>query len=229
MRERGKALRRGGRRLLAGAGAILGILVLLMLPTLLGDVVLQYTVSPAAGGQPLFAPLAGVTTTAGLLRCASTATPTLPAGAGPAHGSVAVAEPHGCASRTRLTFLPPVRFSNGLPVPAGHALRASVSVLSTSGTTSIIRHMTIYVQSLAFGNPILSTSISIVNGLLATNATSQGAVTAAGTYGIGFRMQLLHRPTAQTFTLSLALDIVLFDGGLVRAVDSEAVSLVVTY
>ncbi|MFI5415590.1 MAG: hypothetical protein ACHQ16_08105, partial [Candidatus Lutacidiplasmatales archaeon] len=176
-----------------------------------------------------FAPLTGVATGAGRGGCASTATPTLPGGPGPAHAAVAVAEPHSCGTRTRLTFLPPVRFSNGLPVLAGHALGASVFLLSASGTTSTVRRMTVYVQSLGVGTPILSTSVSIVNGAVVTNSTNLASVTAAGTYGVGFRMQLLHSPTAQTFTLSLVLEIVLFDGGLVRAVDTEAVSLVVTY
>ena len=72
----GRRDRRSGRSLAVGA-ALLGLVVLLTLPSLVGDVVLQYTVTPSAAGRPLLAPLTGVTTTGGAIVCAATATPTL--------------------------------------------------------------------------------------------------------------------------------------------------------
>jgi hypothetical protein len=141
-----------------------------------------------------------------------------------------VTEPGGCGSRTRLVFLPPLHFGNGLPVTAGHVLDARLDLVKTSGTLGLTGNLQLYLQQVGGGNPIVTpTHILVRNGVVTTASTSVVALASGSTYGPGIRMTLVHPAVVSTLTLTVVLYVYLDDGGVIRAVQQMALTFTFTY
>jgi hypothetical protein len=214
-------------------GTVLGLSLVLggmFIPSSLGMILVQYEGhATVASGAP-WTLLTSVTTRAGRGVCASAAVGTVPVVAGSARGAIAVTEPGGCASRTRLIFLPALHFQKVVPLPAGHVFRARLDLATASGTTGLARNVQLYLQRVGGGNPIVTgTHILLQNGVITTRSTSSAVLATGATYGPGIRMVLNHPAVLSSFTLSLVLYVYLDDGGVVRAVEEQAITITFTY
>ncbi|MCI4350243.1 MAG: hypothetical protein L3K15_01845 [Thermoplasmata archaeon] len=225
---RPRAARRAARYL-SLVGAVV-VLAGLFLPSSLGTVLVQYASHVNATAVTPWTLLTGLTTRAGLGVCASTAVGTVPVVAGAARGAVAVTEPGGCGTRTRLAFLPALHFSTVVPVGVGHTFRARLDLVASSGTLALARNVQLYLQRVGAGNPIVSAvHILVRNGVTVTAATSPVTLATGAIYGPGIRMVLNHPAVLSSFTLTVVLYVYLDDGGVVRAVEQQALSFTFSY
>jgi hypothetical protein len=166
----------------------------------------------------------------GVGACLSYSNATVPFGPGSSRGNVSVTVPRGCLGGTRLTFLPSLRFTNGLTVPGGHVLRSSLTLVGLNGSTAMVRLAQIYLQQVGGTNRIITgTAILVRNGVILTAQTSSGTVASANVYGVGFRLQLNHFATVSRVTFSLDLVTYLDDGGVVRTLDQQRATMLVVY
>ncbi|MCI4319402.1 MAG: hypothetical protein L3K23_04615 [Thermoplasmata archaeon] len=228
-----RARRRRAKLPATGWGTLLLVALLAggwALPSATGTILVQFHGQASSVSLAPWTSLTGLTTHAGLLGCASTAVGTVPVPAGSGRGSVAVTEPAGCGSRTRLAFLPALHFGNGLPIPAGHVLDARLDLIKTSGSLGLTGNLQLYLQAVGGGNPIVTgTHLLVRNGVVVTTSTSVATLVAGTTYGPGIRMILVHPAVLSTLTLTAVLYVYLDDGGVVRAVQQLAISFTFTY
>jgi hypothetical protein len=226
---------RHGRRVpgVAVLGFALVALGLLLIPSIAptqGDVILGYRETHTAAGTAPMGPMTSVLTTAGRGGCRSTETPTLPFGAGSDRAGVTIVEPRGCRSLSRLTFLPGDRFTDGLAVPAGHTLTVRVDITSVNGSLLMLRNVQLYIQRVGGANPVITaTHAMIFLGAVTVGSSSTGTMAPALTYGLGVRMTLVHLAAAGHATVQVQLVFTLDDGGIVRAVEFEDVTLLLIY
>ncbi|HZY70683.1 MAG TPA: hypothetical protein VFF67_06885 [Thermoplasmata archaeon] len=228
---KGRNVARRGRRWgpsTLGLVLALGAILLLTNP-ISGDVVVQYQLQAGAAAVAPLTPLTNTTVRVVAGVCTAGATGGVPA-AGSARGNVTIVEARTCATRTLIVFLPPIRFTNGLAVPAGHVLDVRLDLVAFNGTTRMVSNLQLYVQRVGAGNPIVTrTHILIRAGAVVRGSTSAAALATPNTYGIGIRMILFHQPTAQQVGLSIVLFAYLDDGGAIRAVQEESVPISITY
>lgn len=206
-----------------------GLLIVPNLPPTRAEVVLQLGANARAGGAPPLAPLSGASIVTGVGACVSYANGTVPFGPGSARANATVTEPRGCPGRTPLTFLPPARFTNGLPVPRGHVLRSSLTLLSMNGSTTMFGRALLYLQHVGGGNGLITNQLLVRNGVIVTAQTTGGTVASPNLYGIGLRLTLNHLATSSRATLDLMLVTYLDDGGIVRVLDQQRVTVLVVY
>ncbi|MCI4360284.1 MAG: hypothetical protein L3J91_01130 [Thermoplasmata archaeon] len=208
---------------------VFALLVLPLSGPARGDVALQLSTQSSIAGATSFAPMSAVTVSAAG-GCRSTETTTLPFGSGSDRANVAVVEPRGCGTRTRLTFLPGDQFTDALSAAASHVLTARLDLVAMNGSTTMLRNVQLYVQRSGGANPIVTgTHILVRNGVTTTASTSTATLAPATSYGIGLRMTLTHLAAAGLATLTVVLSVTLDDGGVVRAIQFEWVSLLLIY
>lgn len=219
-------------RLARAAGLILvGLLALFMvpLPPASAHVVLTYALPVRATSAAPLGPLSALTTRNGAGACASTAVGAVPFGAGSPRGTITATEPHGCRSGTTLTFDPALSFPNGLAVTAGHTLDVELTLLSVTGTTAMARLVDVYIQESAAPLTKESTNAVITGGAITTATTSAVAVPAGTDYGVGLEMRLTRQGAVSTVTITALLYLDLDDGGRQEAVETELVTIPITY
>jgi hypothetical protein len=210
--------------------ATLGFLSLLLSPEVGGLVVIELRAGSVVVPIPTPGTLANGTAVAGAAACRSTMTASTPGGPAPARAAVSVVEPRGCPTRTRLVFFPGLGVQNTLPVSAGHVLRASLTLVSLSGTTAMLRTVRIYLQQSGGANPIVTaTPIAVRNGVATTSQSSNAVLGAASSYVLGVRINLLHQATVSSATLDLLIVFDLQAGGTTRAQFQEWIGLTLTY
>ena len=214
-----------------GTAAGLGLLlVLLVLPG--GDslVTIEERGRATALGSPTWVPFSATSTSAGPGPCTARSTAVVPTGPAPSRASVYLNETPTCRSLRAFTLLPSARFIDGLGVPAGHVLQASLTITALSGATTMVRTLRLFLQQVGGGNPRLSTTdATIRRGAIMIASTSTNPLAAAGTYGMGCQMTLVRPPTVSSARIALVFTFTQDDGGVVRAVLEESVALAITY
>lgn len=229
MRSLGPAVR---RRSLWGLLALAGGVLVLVLPSLVsGDVVLQFTATASPGGAAEMAPMHAQTETATVGGCTATATGSVPHGAGSPAGTDAIDKPRtaGCRSGQTFTFDPSIYWPIDVPVSAGHTIDTTLTVLSFTGTTAMVRTAHFYVTQDPAGPILTTTETTITRGAVTTAATSVGTVNAADEYGVGVVMTLTREAAVSTATTVLVLETYFDDGGVISALDEQLVTVTFTY
>lgn len=224
---RGRGVRTAGPLL----GGVLPVAALILLTNpVSADVLVQFSAkgraSPITPLTPLKATAVGFA--AGV--CTARATGLVPVAAGSARGNITVLESRTCGTRTRIVFLPAIRFTNGLTVPAGHVLDVRLDLVAFTGTTRMVSNLQLYGQQVGGGNPIVTrTHILIRAGAVVRASTSAAALAAVNTYGIGLSMTLTRQAAAASVQLTVVVFAYLDDGGVIRAVQEERVPVAITY
>jgi hypothetical protein len=221
---------RQGWTLRGVVGAAVATIGLLSLPGSGGLVALQYEGHASGASRLGWGGFAGGTVRATVGACTGTSTATVPTGSGAARANLTVTEPTTCPNRIRLVYAPALQFSNGLAVTAGHLLTVQLALTGVSGATTMLRYVRCYVQ-LASGSLaiVTATSAAVFRGSILTATTSTATLAALTAYGVGLSTQLVAPPTSSTAVLHLTVALTLDDGGVVRAVLQQAVTLTITY
>ena len=229
MRAAGRGENQTGLVRLAAVGSFLFILILLLAPELSAALTLEASGQGTALSFGTPAPLAAVSSSAGRAPCVSTLSVRGPSVTTPAWDSVNVTEPRACPSRTTLTFLPGAEFTNSLVTAAGHLLVARLTIVALGGTFAILRNVRLYLQQVGGGNPIVTTSSTIRNGVIGNPQGSAATLSASTIYGVGLRMTLSHLATTSMAQVLVVVQFVLDDGGIPRSTFQERVFLTLTY
>lgn len=214
---------------LVGLGAAVAVLAL-ALPGGTADALLQFEGHGTASGQSALAPLAAGNARAGIGPCATTERATVVATPSAARGSISVAEPRGCPSRSTLVFLPALTWLDGLSVPVGHTLQVAVLIASIGGTPGLFRSVSVYAQGATGGHAVLTTtSARITRGAITRSESSVGTLAPTVSYGLGIQMTLVKQRVVTTASVSVDLVLTLDDGGTPRAIGFESIAIAFSY